>query len=396
MKVLFHDKKDNKELKYVVIITRDSGGFIFVKHHSRDTWEIPGGHIESGETPLDAASRELAEETGALDFKLHEVCTYEVNRDGTPSYGVLFYAYILNRRKKLEFEIDEIKSQEQLPKDLTYPGIQPFLFYEVLRRINWTICRKFSDSGDIFPLEGGQEESYRVGDVVIKPVPHKDEYLWFAELFENNELLSRFYTRPVKSFDGNFIEHGYCATRFIPGDFHKDKMSLKIEISREFNSLLKNIPKPTSMDLWVSPWTKAQDVVWKRVEMPNNLPDYCNQLLEKISEIDLKNQIIHCDLAGNILFSGENPFIIDFSPGYYPAEYALAILIVDSIVWFNADINWLKEIHTDLQTSYQLVIRAILFRVLVPYFFDPTGDIDGEYKAYKGLLDKIDSLFHVN
>lgn len=396
MKVLFHDKKDNKELKYVVIIARDSGGFIFVKHHSRKTWEIPGGHIESGEDPLDAAKRELAEETGALNFNVHEVCTYEVNRSGTPSYGVLFYAYLFDRKRELEFEIDDIRSQEELPKDLTYPGIQPLLFFEVLKRLNWNICRRFSDSGDIHPLEGGQGESYRAGEVVIKPVPHRDEYLWFAELFENNELLSRFYTRPVKSIDGNYIEHGYCATRFIPGKFLTDKMESKIEITREFCSLLKNIPKPSTMDSWVSPWTQAQDIAWKRVEIPDNLPDYCRHLIEKISELDLKSQIIHSDLAGNILFSGENPFIIDFSPGYYPAEYALAILIVDSIVWYSADISWLKEIHEDDFISYQLVLRAITFRVLVPYFFDPKGDIDGEYKAYKGLLDKIDSVFHVN
>ena len=37
-------------------------------HKERDTWESPGGHIDEGETPLEAAERELYEETGAIDF----------------------------------------------------------------------------------------------------------------------------------------------------------------------------------------------------------------------------------------------------------------------------------------------------------------------------------------
>lgn len=41
------------------------GGEILVIHHRRlDTWLPVGGELEPGETPLEAAARELAEETG--------------------------------------------------------------------------------------------------------------------------------------------------------------------------------------------------------------------------------------------------------------------------------------------------------------------------------------------
>lgn len=44
-----------------------SGGRILLIHHRRlDTWLPVGGEIEPGETPLEAAVRELAEETGLV------------------------------------------------------------------------------------------------------------------------------------------------------------------------------------------------------------------------------------------------------------------------------------------------------------------------------------------
>lgn len=52
------------DLKYVVICVRSKGKWIFSRHKKRNTWDIPGGHIEPGESALKAAKRELFEETG--------------------------------------------------------------------------------------------------------------------------------------------------------------------------------------------------------------------------------------------------------------------------------------------------------------------------------------------
>ncbi|MCK5397447.1 MAG: methyltransferase domain-containing protein [Thermoplasmata archaeon] len=51
------------KLKGSIVIARNGRKYIMVKHTER-AWEFPGGHIEGKETPLEAAKRELKEETG--------------------------------------------------------------------------------------------------------------------------------------------------------------------------------------------------------------------------------------------------------------------------------------------------------------------------------------------
>ena len=65
MKVRFYENADNDLLKFSVIVSRHNNKWVFCKHRERNTYEVPGGHIEPGETPSEAARRELKEETGA-------------------------------------------------------------------------------------------------------------------------------------------------------------------------------------------------------------------------------------------------------------------------------------------------------------------------------------------
>ena len=62
--------------KYVVVFSRYEGKLLLSRHRDRDTWETQGGHIEPGESPEDAAKRELWEESGAVDFTLEPLCMY--------------------------------------------------------------------------------------------------------------------------------------------------------------------------------------------------------------------------------------------------------------------------------------------------------------------------------
>ena len=132
MKIEFYDfgEIENDKLKYAVIVSRHKNKLILVRHEERVTWEIPGGRREPNEEIFDTAKRELQEETGAKDFTIEKVALYSVDRDGEKSYGGLFYAEI-KEFGDLQYEIAETREFELLPKNLTYPEIQPKLLEKV-------------------------------------------------------------------------------------------------------------------------------------------------------------------------------------------------------------------------------------------------------------------------
>ncbi|WP_105616104.1 NUDIX hydrolase [Vallitalea okinawensis] len=134
LKVDFYElgKITEEKLKYVVIQSQYQNQWVLVRHKQRDTWEIPGGHIEEGESASQAASRELFEETGAKAFELIPVCTYSVTRGEEQSYGQLFYSKITTLVELPDSEIAEIKFFKKLPPNLTYSQIQPHLHHQVI------------------------------------------------------------------------------------------------------------------------------------------------------------------------------------------------------------------------------------------------------------------------
>ncbi len=134
VKVTFFDSLDDDLVNIVIIVSTYKGKLVFGRHKSRKTYEFPGGHIELGESTMEAARRELEEETSALNYKIEPLCYYAVRDEYSENFGKLFFADIIDLSRDLEYEIDEIIFSDDIPENTTYPYIVKILLDEVKRR----------------------------------------------------------------------------------------------------------------------------------------------------------------------------------------------------------------------------------------------------------------------
>ena len=137
IEVKFYNYVEDSLLRFAVIVAKYKGKWVFCKHKERDTYEVAGGHREDNESIIDAAKRELYEETGACEFDLKPVSVYSVkginrvNASGEETYGMLYYADIKAMEELPDSEIEKVYLFDRLPTEWTYPLIQPILISTV-------------------------------------------------------------------------------------------------------------------------------------------------------------------------------------------------------------------------------------------------------------------------
>jgi 8-oxo-dGTP pyrophosphatase MutT (NUDIX family) len=97
----------------VAIFARYGGKVLLIRHKRLGTWLPVGGEIEPGETPLEAAARELREETG-LDGTFPRTAGV----DGTPA-GLIGYEEHLAGSKGLHLNFAFVAD---VPTDVVRPN----------------------------------------------------------------------------------------------------------------------------------------------------------------------------------------------------------------------------------------------------------------------------------
>lgn len=82
-------KRPRHAISACALVTRADDTVLLVKTRSRKGWEVPGGRVDVGETPLDGAIRETLEETG-----IHCRLTHMTGIYTNLTTGVVCFAFL--------------------------------------------------------------------------------------------------------------------------------------------------------------------------------------------------------------------------------------------------------------------------------------------------------------
>ena len=120
--------------RFTDIVSIYNNKWVFCRYKERNTWETQGGHIETGETPLKAAKRELYEETGAISFEIEPLCDYWASGlykgEHITAHGQVYYAVIHEIGDiPVYSEMEEIQLLDDISDELTtYPDYMKEIF----------------------------------------------------------------------------------------------------------------------------------------------------------------------------------------------------------------------------------------------------------------------------
>ncbi len=126
-----------KAYRFVVIFARYRDKWLYCRHKKRDTYETPGGHIEESDgSPLEAAKRELCEESGAVEFDIVPAFDYNVYTTTGYAIGQVFLAHIHELGElPVDFEMAEVRLFDTVPDKMRFPQILPVLYEKVREMI---------------------------------------------------------------------------------------------------------------------------------------------------------------------------------------------------------------------------------------------------------------------
>lgn len=246
MKLLPTETVDESLMKIAVVAARYEGKWLLCRHRDRDTWELPGGHREEGDTIEEAALRELHEETGATEAELHFLCPYMITR-----YGALFFAEV----KKMEelpadFEMREVQLADTLPANLTYPDTHGRMFHYVQAWLN--LQSKADELWDVYDENRRMTgRVHRRGDPLAKGDYHLVVDIWIRNS-EGKFLITK--RSPNKGFPNMWEMTGGSA---LAGD---DSLTAALREVEEETGI--HLPRENGRIVWQYSRADAHKDIW--------------------------------------------------------------------------------------------------------------------------------------
>jgi uncharacterized protein (TIGR02569 family) len=240
------------------------------------------------------------------------------------------------------------------------------------------VLAAFAVSGRPERLAGGQGTAWRAGDVVLKPLDMSLEALrWQSEVLGSIETAGLRLAVPIRSRDGELAVDGWTAWPLLAGA-HAPRWPERL------HQALAGAERPSAvLDARTDGWARADRIAWGEASAADfaDLPEV-SHLLAARTAVSASNQLIHGDLSGNVLFAdGLPPAVIDLSPYWRPAAYASAVVVVDAVLWYGADVGLLSTV-----ADAQFLVRALLFRLLA------SRDPAGAAAAYRPAIEFVDGL----
>jgi len=216
-------------------------------------------------------------------------------------------------------------------------------------------------------LPGGGGSCWQAGGVVLKPGQDPVAASWLAEVAVHRSGPGFRVPPPVRAAGGAWVVDGWAAWTAVEGEpAPVEQWPRLIEVSRAFHAAVADVPRPDWLGHRRDRWAVADRAVWEgpAIEVAPELADLVAALRAVSRPVRRPAQIVHGDLAGNVLFAaGQGPAVIDLSPIWRPPGYALAIAAVDVLTFSGAPPDILDAL-ADEDGIDQLLVRALAWRLV--------------------------------
>ena len=214
----YMEKGEDTQHYAVGILSNNEGGILFLKRHAEDSfhpgeWNLPGGHIDSGENPEDAVKREMEEETN-----LEVTGTFEARVINEPGAMIHYYWISVGEEKPLALldgESDNAKwmTQEEWQEEELLLSLKDHL--NSILTPNYIEKSFYLDLGDDFGAEasfkkGISANKLHKGKVAIKKLVVK----------KGKSYLQTYWVTPdqVSEMEFKETEHGDLLESKLPKD----------------------------------------------------------------------------------------------------------------------------------------------------------------------------------
>lgn len=204
---------------------------------------------------------------------------------------------------------------------------------------------------------------------VFKPAEDPVATNWICEVLNSLAPSEDFrVAKPLRASTGEWIAHGFtCQTR-LAGEHDMHRWDDVLAASTAFHLALAAIEKPQWIGGPPDFFQCCDRFAWEDepVAVDSRSVETIAQLRSLVRPVQMSSQLIHGDLAGNVLFApNELPAIIDFTPYWRPALHADGIVIVDAISVRGASPSKLIDDFLERPNGLQALLRSALFRAAV-------------------------------